>query len=150
MRFVVSAIGMNSSGATVPNRRLSQRSRASKLVTKPVTRLDDRLILDDQFAAVDRAVELLVELDATPRVCLERVVEQRDADVVGSLAWCRAMSARRRRSVDVIGSSPSTVAIPMLTVSGMQVAANVDRIVEPARHLGRRSIRVLRPVEVVA
>ena len=88
MSPVSSASAMNSAGGSSPRSGWFQRTSASKPMTRPVAQLDDRLVVQHELVAVERAVQVvarsaarrprgrgrrLEHLDACPAVVLRLV-----------------------------------------------------------------------------
>ena len=67
IRPISSATGMNSAGDSRPRAGWFQRSRASTPTTLPARKVDDRLIVDLELAAVARVAQLVLELAARLR-----------------------------------------------------------------------------------
>ena len=61
---VSSAIAMNAAGSRSPRSGCCQRTSASTDVMPPVWQVDDRLVVDDELAASDRAAQVRPQLRA--------------------------------------------------------------------------------------
>ena len=85
IRPVSSASGMNDSGGTRPRTGCCQRTSASKPTIRSVVEVDQRLVVDAQLAALDRAPEVVLHVDPVHRLVGHRRLEQRRsaADGVG-------------------------------------------------------------------
>ncbi len=78
IRPVSSATGMNSAGGTTPNSSLVQRSSASMPETPPRAHVELRLIMQSEFAALQRAAQLRLQGKAMQRRVVHRGIEERE------------------------------------------------------------------------
>ncbi len=127
MRPVSSASGMKSSGGTMPRTGWIQRIRASTPEMLPLVQLDDRLVVQDELAVLQRALQVGLQLQALQG----RVVHRGLEDLVATLALLlghvhrdvgvaqQLLGVARRRS-------PSATAMPTLarTKTSLPSSAN--------------------------
>ena len=75
-RPVSSAIGMNASGGTRPRVGCCHRTSASNPTTVPSASDHDRLVMDAELVAIERAAEVVLEVEPLERLIAHRRLEQ--------------------------------------------------------------------------
>ena len=107
IRPVSSASGMNDSGGTRPRVGCCQRTSASSPTIRLGREVDDRLVVEPQLVALERAAEVVLELDPLHRRRAHRRLERTcSACPASRFAWTRAISASRKRSAGVAPAGP--------------------------------------------
>ena len=132
MSPVSSAIGMKSSGETMPRLGCAQRISASTPTTSPVCDGDDRLVVQQELVAVQRVPQRELGLHPAPDRVVHRAVE-RPCTGCGRRPWPGTSPCRRR------AAGPRRVGRVPRRPEPRPIDTVVDqRVVRAQRRRGRR------------